>query len=244
VVLALSCSSHGKWEPAAFPQKQPPIDEWSMHDEDRWMVLACENIVDADGDLRCETLERDQFNANACPGSLRKLRAAGTSFRGQLSFRTLLVLLAGAKSCKEVSASFEISMAVRYAPSSELPVTNCSRPSVLSPYQVSPEEARARHGANAVRFSDAPSSLSAPIEVCGLKGELTWLTRVTCNDGTLPWGKDVERAHSARTGSKQPQSLHRCPKETMPLDVYAVPCPEHTYEVYMDMYECAPWETF
>jgi len=229
------------WQPAPFEER--PVELWSRQDEDRWIVLACENVVDSRGDLRCDALDRDQFRPDSCQGSFGKLRAAATSFRNQLAFRVLVVLLAAARSCDEVSGAFRDSIAVQYAPSSQWPVTNCLRPTIFSPFSLSPDEARSRRGADAIRFSDTPSSLAAPIEVCGVTGELTWLTRVACKDGTLPWGKDFTRAHDARAGSKS-QKLHRCPQEEMSLDVYRVPCPEQTYEVYMDMYECGPGENF
>jgi hypothetical protein len=243
--LALSCGgSPGTWQPAPLPQNEKPATHWDARDEDRWVVLACENLVDSSGDLRCEALDQDQFKPDNCASSFGKLRKAATSFRGQLAFRALLVMLADAHTCHEVSMSFQASLHLQYAPSSQVPTTNCARKDIFSPFILSKDEARARRGQNAIHFSDVPSSPAAPIEVCGVKGELAWLTRVTCKDGSQPWGKDFDRAHGARSGSTKLQKLRRCPNQDAPLDVYKVPCPEQTYEIYMDLYECGPGEPF
>jgi hypothetical protein len=76
--------------------------------------------------------------------------------------------------------------------------------------------------------------------VCGLEGELHDLTRLTCADGSRPWGKDMKKAHQARSGATTGKGL--CPGEVMgmPVDMYSVPCPEKTYEVFVNMYMCGP----
>lgn len=90
-----------------------------------------------------------------------------------------------------------------------------------------------RRGATAVRFADVTSSLQEPIEVCNVEGELEWLTRVTCADGSNPFKGEWAAAHAARTG--QAGNGGRC---NAIIDHYAVPCPEKTYDVYMDLYVC------
>jgi hypothetical protein len=100
-----------------------------------------------------------------------------------------------------------------------------------------------RRGLGDRLFSDTVSTLEKPIEVCGLRGELQWLTRATCADGSRPWGRDMRKAHEARSGSSS--GAARCGDPFGPMvDLYEVPCPEKRYEVYIDMYECGPGESF
>jgi len=91
-----------------------------------------------------------------------------------------------------------------------------------------------RRGAKAAKFGDVASSQKEPIEVCGVRGELEWLSHVTCADGKNPWNGDGGKAHGARSGSVGTGG--RCGAI---IDRYVVACPEKTYEVYMDMYVCA-----
>jgi hypothetical protein len=102
---------------------------------------------------------------------------------------------------------------------------------------LSAEEAVARHGFGARRFSQAPSSHERPIEVCGVGGEVQWLVRVKCDDGTNPF-TDERHAHRARVGSLGGGG--RCASR---IDVYKVVCPEDTYDVHMDLYMCGPGES-
>jgi hypothetical protein len=99
----------------------------------------------------------------------------------------------------------------------------------LAPVMLTAEQAARRHGANAVHFADAPSSMEQPIEVCMVGGEQAWLVRVTCADGS--------RAAAPRTGSRGAGGLCRSI-----IDHYEAKCPEQTYEVFMDMYMCGPGE--
>jgi hypothetical protein len=120
----------------------------------------------------------------------------------------------------------------------------CGDPDVGT-VQLGADEARARHGHGATKFSAAPTTKEKPIEVCGVDGQLEWLVTVTCDDGTQPFtgpggpGEAMDRAHSARRGSVGPGG--RCQS---PIDIYEVTCPERTYEVHMDMYMCGPDESF
>jgi hypothetical protein len=90
----------------------------------------------------------------------------------------------------------------------------------------------ARNGKDVTKFADAKSSQEQPIEVCGIEGEVEWMTRVTCNDGSNPYGSAAVANESrdawVATGG-------RCASI---LDRYSVKCPEKTYQVYVDRYIC------
>lgn len=88
------------------------------------------------------------------------------------------------------------------------------------------------YGAAAKRFSEIPTSMEKPIEVCGWPGQTDWLRATKCNDGSNPF-KDQDHAHEARLGSMGAGG--RCGQM---IDLYEVSCPEGKYEVYMDMYAC------
>ena len=94
-----------------------------------------------------------------------------------------------------------------------------------------------RRGEGDAKFSATPTTPATPIQLCGLRSELEWLTRVTCDDGSRPWGKDLDRAHGARRGSHVPEITDPC---TKPTDLYIAPCPEREYWIYLDIYHCAP----
>lgn len=82
------------------------------------------------------------------------------------------------------------------------------------------------------------SSQNRPVEVCGVGGELAWLVKLTCPDGSSPFAS-TQIAHNARIGNTGAGG--RC--GTI-IDLYSVPCPGQAYEVYMDMYHCPPEESF
>jgi hypothetical protein len=116
----------------------------------------------------------------------------------------------------------------------------CKRSDVFGPFELTGEQALRRRGLGDRLFSDTASSADAPIEVCGPYGELTWLLRMTCADGSKPWGKDERKAHAARSGSQPGKG--RCGSSGPMIDLYEAPCPEKRYAIYMDMYECGPGE--
>ena len=76
-----------------------------------------------------------------------------------------------------------------------------------------------------------------PVEVCGVRAELTWLVYAECADGSHPF-EDGQQAHAARSGNVGPGG--RCGSI---VDLYMISCPEETYEVYMDMYMCGADES-
>ena len=62
--------------------------------------------------------------------------------------------------------------------------------------------------------------------------QLDYLTQVTCTDGSHPFA-DRGDAHAARAGNVGPGG--RCDRI---IDQYVVPCPEATYQVFVDAYRC------
>lgn len=105
---------------------------------------------------------------------------------------------------------------------------------------VSAARAKARRGLYDHRFGARVSSPEVPIEVCGFRRQLEWLTAQQCADGSRPWGDDLEAAHKARRGSVVPEDLmSSCLR---PIDAYVVKCPEQTYTVFINLYVCAAGE--
>jgi hypothetical protein len=90
----------------------------------------------------------------------------------------------------------------------------------------------ARRGRDIKRFSEAKTTEAAPIEVCDIDGEVEWMKRATCNDGSNPYQTDAE-VNERRDGY-----FARGGKCNSILDRYSVPCPEGTYSVHIDRYVC------
>ena len=91
---------------------------------------------------------------------------------------------------------------------------------------------KARRGADARRFGDVQTSVDKPVEVCGIDGEVDWITRVTCANGSNPFGTP-DRANSGRDSW-----MGRGGHCNSILDRYSVACPEATYVIYIDRYVC------
>jgi hypothetical protein len=89
-----------------------------------------------------------------------------------------------------------------------------------------------RKGANVTRYSAAKSSKSAPVELCGIPAINQWLVDAACDDGSHPFA-NRSGAESARTGNVG--EAGRCGSI---VDLYAVKCPEATYQIYLDGYVC------
>ena len=106
-------------------------------------------------------------------------------------------------------------------------------------YHVALADRDLRRGALATKFSSTPTSPTTPIQLFGLRSELEWLVKVTCDDGSRPWGRDLDKAHGARQGGHVPEIKDLC---TKPTDLYIAPCPEREYWIYLDIYHCAPGE--
>jgi hypothetical protein len=108
-------------------------------------------------------------------------------------------------------------------------------------FDLTSDEVLLRRGLGDRSFGDTATTERTPIQVCGILGEVKWLTRITCADGSRPWGDDIDKAHAARQGSMPGPA--RCGEFFGPMiDLYEVPCPEKKYAVYIDMYECGPGE--
>jgi hypothetical protein len=97
---------------------------------------------------------------------------------------------------------------------------------------LSPAELAASYGFGAAHFADVKTSKAQPIEVCDSGGQAEWLRKVTCADGSNPFGSRLDVAN-ARVGNVGAGG--RC---NSIIDLYQVPCPETTYKIYMDMYMC------
>jgi hypothetical protein len=110
------------------------------------------------------------------------------------------------------------------------PVT-CNREG-FGPAQLSPQDYATRHGADMTDLTALATSKEQPVEVCSVAGQHEYLLQATCADGSRPLA-DASAARRARVGSVGPGG--RCGAI---IDLYQIPCPEQTYEVYMDLYFC------
>ncbi len=81
-------------------------------------------------------------------------------------------------------------------------------------------------------FSKVESSPEAPVEVCTVRSQLDLLMRLRCDDGSLPFD-DLDHAHGSRAGNVG--GVGRCDHI---VDLYTIPCPEKSYDLYLDSYMC------
>lgn len=100
------------------------------------------------------------------------------------------------------------------------------------PVGATPEEWAARKGAGLARYSQAQTTKDEPVEVCGIPAQMEWLLGLTCDDGSRPF-TSYDHAHAARAGNVGPGG--RCGSI---VDLYEVPCPEGTYQIFIDAYVC------
>jgi hypothetical protein len=149
-----------------------------------------------------------------------------------------MACVAGGDSCDHQLACLQEAMATLQAMDAEeatdLP---CNRADQFGPAQLSPEEYAARHGAGITRLPDLASSQDQPVEVCGVPAQQDFLLAVECADGSKPFASR-DQIRQARTGNVGAGG--RCGTV---IDLYEVPCPEKTYEVYMDLYYCQAGQT-
>lgn len=89
-----------------------------------------------------------------------------------------------------------------------------------------------RNGAGVAAYRATRSTKAAPIEMCGISAANHWLTTLRCDDGSEPVRSERE-AESVRTGNVGPGG--RCGSI---IDRYAIPCPEASYEIFVDAYIC------
>lgn len=89
-----------------------------------------------------------------------------------------------------------------------------------------------RRGVSTAKFSQFKTTQQLPLQVCGIPGELDWLTRVACDDGTRPY-KTQEEALDRRDAW-----IGRGGDCNSVLDRFTVPCKEAIYTIYIDRYFC------
>jgi hypothetical protein len=89
-----------------------------------------------------------------------------------------------------------------------------------------------RRGAAVTTFRNARSTQERPNEMCGIPEATLWLTTLRCEDGSQPLKNSAE-AEDARPGNVGPGG--RCGSY---IDRYVVPCPEASYEIFIDAYIC------
>lgn len=114
------------------------------------------------------------------------------------------------------------------------PPVACEKEGLLGPNRVSAADHAARYGASGGRYSALPTTKERPLESCGIAPSIEALTRLTCDDGSRPFGDDTWAAAEARVGSVG--SGGRCGAI---IDLYHVDCPEGRYAVFVDVYFCA-----
>jgi hypothetical protein len=112
----------------------------------------------------------------------------------------------------------------------------CYRPAgMFGPVELFDSDVRYGEGEHAL--AELVTSAKQPVEVCAVSGQLDWLLAARCADGSAPF-TEPSVAHSARVGNVGQGG--RCDSV---IDLYAVACPEGSYEVYMDLYMCRPGES-
>lgn len=134
-----------------------------------------------------------------------------------------------------VSAYRECRDAGRYdcgEPEGGLDILECTSETGFGVVTLTDEQWASRYAAGATELRDLRTSIERPAEVCSLDGELDFLMGLHCADGSRPFS-DRDEAHRFRLGNVGPGG--RCGRT---IDLYAVPCPEGTYQVYLDMYMC------
>ena len=159
--------------------------------------------------------------------------------------RTCLVLACGAGlgacggSQVQVSQPTEVAADGDAEPELSRPLGECpGTADGISPILWSESTADDRWGQGINTVTSVRSSQAVPVEVCGVLGQLMWLTNLVCANGQPPF-QSARDAHASRQGSVGGGG--RCGAI---IDLYSVPCPERNYEVYLDMYQCGPGERF
>lgn len=216
-------------------------------DDAAYARLACNNLIATPTRFRCAFLEKIGMTPPQCPSFLSGLMDEATSDGERAAFRQLMKDLANSPTCDGVMDAFRTADAAARRADASTPVPGHSALTKCEvradgAYTVGEDELKLRRGTNDTLFSDTASSETTPIEVCAVRGEIGYLLRLTCADGSRPWGSDAQKAYAARKGSVSAPG--RCSAHNAPIDLYDVPCPERHYAVYIDMYECGPNERF
>ncbi len=114
-------------------------------------------------------------------------------------------------------------------------------PNALGPMQPIPwslANGPQRWGYGVTRADQIRSSPAVPVEVCGVRGQTSWLVNLVCPDGSRPFASH-QQAHAARRGNVGAGG--RCGTV---VDRYQVACSTGVYDVFMDLYHCTPTESF
>lgn len=111
------------------------------------------------------------------------------------------------------------------------PARTCGEPG-NAPILVDAAAWQQRRGANARTFADVTTSVSEPVEVCGIADEIGWLKRMACVDGSRPF------QNVGAEGPKRDSWLSRGGRCESVIDRYTVACPEKTYTIHVDRYVC------
>ena len=88
------------------------------------------------------------------------------------------------------------------------------------------------------RLERVVTTRATPVEVCGSRGQLAWLLRARCPDGTAPF-KTKRDAHTARAGNVGAGG--RCNRI---VDLFKVPCAGKTLPIHIDYYNCEQGQKF
>lgn len=124
------------------------------------------------------------------------------------------------------------------APTEDPKAACANHPDELGPFQLTAEQATARYGATAAKFTDAPTTKDKAIEVCGIPAQQAWLMNTSCADGSKAF---ADRNQVAKSRRGNVGAGGRCGAI---IDVYVANCPERQYEVHVDMYMCGPGDQF
>jgi hypothetical protein len=108
----------------------------------------------------------------------------------------------------------------------------CKQTEVFAPVGLARARWERRRGAGARRYADVATTKARPVEVCGKPAQAEWLTTVTCRDGSRPFPSS-SHARAARL-----RNVGRGGRCSSIIDLFAVPCPEGTYKIYIDAYVC------
>jgi hypothetical protein len=152
----------------------------------------------------------------------------------------LLVAACGGSSQKTTTPAntTPVQPAVPVAPAEDPKAACATQAEEFGPFMLTAEQAANRYGATATKFSDAPTTKLAPIEVCGIAGQHAWLMKTTCADGSKAFA-DRGQIPGSRRGNVGAGG--RCGAI---IDLYIAKCPEAAYEVHVDMYMCGPGDQF
>lgn len=216
-------------------------------DDATYAQMACNNLIATPTRFRCAFLEKIGMTPQQCPSFFTGLMAEATNDAERAAFRGLMKDISNSATCDGVMTAFRTADAAARRANAATPVPGHSALTQCvvrddGAYDVSADEAKLRRGTDDKLFSDTQSTETTPIEVCAVRGELAYLMRLTCADGSRPWGDDAKKAYVARKGSVNAPG--RCSAQNAAIDLYDVPCPEKHYAVYIDMYECGPDERF